>query len=763
VDPVRRKQIQDLFLEARERTGESRLRFLATCCGDDPDLLQEVVSLLAADEGGGVLDELGPHLASVREMLADRLPERVGPYEVDREIGRGGMGVVVRAHDPRLLRDVALKFLPRGLHGDPAAQELLVREARAASALDHPHICTIYEIGTTDDGRLFIAMPFFPRGTLAERTARGPLPLDEALRLGAEIADALDCAHRAGIVHRDVKPGNIALGERGDARVLDFGVALVANAGAEIGAGIAGTPGYMAPEQARGEAVDARADVWGLGAVLHEMLTGRPPFQGPDRETVRRTIVAEDAPDVRVLRPDLPAPVAEIVSRAMARDPAARFVTAGEMAVALRAAVSASARSRRSLRSAVVAAVLAVLVLVPALVRRSAPVGDPTASPDPSATEFFRRGVERYNSNRSENAEGAIALFRSALERDTAYAAAHAYLARGYAATVLPGGTRVGRREWLDSAARHARTAVRLAPGLALGHSALANVLRIEGRAEEAVEHYRRALQRDSLDAHSMLDLAILLGQGSGRPEEASIWLERGLEADPDLASMRVYAARRYRFWDLPEHARRHVETGLRLLPDNVDLLWEGVLLEFWDGHPEVAGAYAERFLSLLPSVDRERMLAWYSFFGGDLEEAREHAERAGLWDSHHTDLTMYAHVFSRLGARDTARAMLRRAEALVRAEYDPANPGDAELQLAAIRAGLGDGEGAIRLLQAWDAHGGVRSWRHLDARAAAPAGFPEPDWAPIRQDPHFLALVERNETRLVGIQSRVREALASR
>lgn len=331
------QRVQDLFWSARELPADARDEKLRRECGDDTALLEEVRRMLAADVGDGILD----HTAPVTP-LADRLddapvPARVGPYVVTEEIGRGGMGVVYRAHDPRLRRDVALKFLPAAWTRDRDAKSRFIDEARAASALDHPHNCPVYDIGSTEDGRLYIAMAYCAGGSLAARLASGPLPVADAVRITMEVASALDRAHEAGIVHRDVKPANIAFTERGEARVLDFGVAVLGEDEWRAPRVSAGTPAYMAPEQVRGAAVDRRTDVWALGAVLFEMLTGRRAFPGTNAEATQA--IVHDAPaDVRALRPEVPEATADVVRRALEKDPADRFATAAEMAAALRSA-----------------------------------------------------------------------------------------------------------------------------------------------------------------------------------------------------------------------------------------------------------------------------------------------------------------------------------------------------------------------------------------------------------------------------------------
>src|SRR5688500_10327791 len=315
VNEPRWQRVQDLFWSARELPADARDDMLRRECRADMVLLEEVRRMLAADSGDGILD----HTAPVTP-LADRLDdapvaERVGPYVVTEEIGRGGMGVVYRAHDPRLRRDVALKFLPAAWTEDERAKERFMDEARAASALDHPHNCPVYDIGSTEDGRLYIAMAYCAGGSLAARLASGPLPVDEAVRIASQVASALHRAHEAGIVHRDIKPANIAFTEHGEARVLDFGVAVLGTGEWEAPRFAAGTPAYMAPEQVRGGSVDHRTDVWALGAVLYEMLTGQRPFAG-SREAVGHAILDAEPNDVRSVRPDVPDAVAAVLAKA---------------------------------------------------------------------------------------------------------------------------------------------------------------------------------------------------------------------------------------------------------------------------------------------------------------------------------------------------------------------------------------------------------------------------------------------------------------
>ena len=206
---------------------------------------------------------------------------RLGPYEIVSQLGQGGMGVVYQARDPRLDRHVAIKLLPPDLTRDEIAKQRFLQEAKAASALDHPSICNIHEINETPDGQLYLVMASYEGETLKERIARGPLKLNDAIDIATQVGEGLSKAHAAGIVHRDIKPANLMVTADGTVKILDFGLAKLAGSEGVTQTGTTvGTVAYMSPEQARGQEVDHRTDIWSLGVVLYEMLAGTPPFQG---------------------------------------------------------------------------------------------------------------------------------------------------------------------------------------------------------------------------------------------------------------------------------------------------------------------------------------------------------------------------------------------------------------------------------------------------------------------------------------------------
>jgi len=257
----------------------------------------------------------------------------ISHYRVIEKLGEGGMGVVYRAEDVKLKRTVALKFLPPDLTRDPEAKKRFVVEAQAASALDHPNICTIHEIDETNDGRMFMCMACYDGETVKSKVQGGPLPLTDALDVAIGVSRGLGKAHERGIIHRDIKSANILVTQDGHVRILDFGLAKLHDQPDLTMPGTTlGTARYMSPEQARGEPVDARTDIWSLGVVLYEMVVGKPPFEGENPRAIIRAILETEPKPLSEVRPEVPERLERIVSRGLAKSVSDRYPTAGEFA-----------------------------------------------------------------------------------------------------------------------------------------------------------------------------------------------------------------------------------------------------------------------------------------------------------------------------------------------------------------------------------------------------------------------------------------------
>ena len=392
--PKRWQVVRGILESAMELRPADRAVYLDSECAEDPELRKDVDRYLAME--GKLEPEFleSPtaeqvRFASTTAVAATNLTAgtRLGPYEVQALVGAGGMGEVYRARDTRLNRTVAIKVIPFSLSKDPARLQRFEREARAIAALQHPNICILHDVGV-QDGMRFLVMEYLDGETLAKRMQKGRLLIEETLRYGAEVADALGAAHRRGVVHRDVKPANIFLTSHGEAKVLDFGLAKLDEplpeeaVAAELATSekllttpgvVMGTASYMSPEQARGEDLDARTDIFSLGAVLYEMATGKMAFPGKTAAMVHKAILDSTPPPPSGIVPSLPEHLDDLVAKALEKDPDLRYQSAADLRADLNRLKRDSSsgetlvngvgtKAAKSKRTWLVASIIAVLI-----------------------------------------------------------------------------------------------------------------------------------------------------------------------------------------------------------------------------------------------------------------------------------------------------------------------------------------------------------------------------------------------------------------
>jgi len=549
MDTAREDRIERLFEEASALPPEQRAAFLDRACGSDADLRAEMEGLVAhADKAHRFVDRVaGPAMArAMGEAMGDSrgdaepgadpfVGQQVAHFRILEKLGGGGMGRVYKALDLRLDRTVVLKFLPPHLGADEEATQRFIYEAKAASGLDHPHICVIYEIRETDQGRLFIAMAHYEGETLKPKIARGPLQVREALDYVAQIAEGLQRAHASGIVHRDIKPANVIVTVRGKVKILDFGLAKMAGSDLTREGTAIGTVAYMSPEQTHGNGVDARTDIWSLGVVLYEMLTGKRPFSSESDQTLIHGIRHDAPKPFRDLRPDAPANVAALVSRCLEKTPERRYHDAGELLAAVRAVQAGGTAVRRPawrLRvppNGSVAVVLGLLLLVAgtwlagkrprqAEVQETARLTAAAPRVDPDAFALYLK-ASRVWPPRTDSE--AIASLEQAIEKDSTFALAYATVARRYAIFGRDRATAertVAKALALDpspeaynarglflefkdfdwSAAEAAfRRAIELSPHNSRAHHELGQLLMRVGRCDEAAAAEQHAVLQD--------------------------------------------------------------------------------------------------------------------------------------------------------------------------------------------------------------------------------------------------------------------------
>jgi serine/threonine protein kinase/tetratricopeptide (TPR) repeat protein len=395
--PERWRRITAIFHLSRARDIVARAAILDDACGGDLMLRRDVEEMLAGDDHAGEFGERA--VRSVAEPPCLEPGTQFGAYRIDALIGAGGMGEVYRAHDTRLDRDIAIKVLSTTVSAGAGDDARLLGEARAAAALNDPHVCTIYEVGETD-GHPYIAMELLEGTPLDRLIPAAGFPLADILRYGTQIADAIAHAHERGIVHRDLKPANVMVSPSGIAKVLDFGLAKtlplaaprVAFGARHTASLVMGTAGYMSPEQVLGRSVDERSDIYSFGVLLYEMATGRPAFDGATPMEVLDSVLHAVPPPVSAVRRDLPVGLSHLVAKAVGKDPAQRYQQMAELTLELRRFDGSAPRAWFTGSAVAAAAIVAATLVWGAM----PVVREPgTTAPAPMATDDVTTGKTR--------------------------------------------------------------------------------------------------------------------------------------------------------------------------------------------------------------------------------------------------------------------------------------------------------------------------------------------------------------------------------
>ena len=726
--------------------------------------------------------------------MALAIGSQLGGYDIVASLGRGGMGEVYRAADASLGRDVALKVLPQHQSASPEQRERFVREARAASALNHPNIITIYEIGS-DQGVDFIAMELVRGRTLTEALSDHRTTIPELLGYALQIAEGLSRAHGAGIVHRDLKPTNIMVTDDRLIKILDFGVAKmnVDTDAADLqtqapltrdGASV-GTVGYMSPEQALGAPVDARTDVFSFGIILFELLTKQRPFVGASASDVLHSLHFAEPPIARIPS-SVPRPVVAVIRKCLAKSPQDRYRTMTDVAEVLRTlTVQDAGAARQSWTAATLTAVrdaarssrgralligLAALVAVGASIRyiplRSSSAGSPTAPAESlpsSALELTTMAATHLvRQDRPEDVERAITLLERAIQIDPSYAPAYAHLSEARLRTYRTSPD----KQWLKLAGDSANRAVALNPDLAIGHVALGFFHHDSGQTDAALGAFRRAAELDPLNPLPQMGIGATLATAR-RDAEAEAALRRAIELGPNRWRAHTELGQFFYVRARYAEAVESWEKARALTPDNLIVLRNLGAAYFRSRHYDEAASVLQRALEVGPSGGILANLGNIYFVQGRYSDSVASFERALQLDAN--NYLYWGNLGDALrwapGRRPEAASAYRHASELLRTEI-AAKPADAELRTRHALYLVKSGETAAALAELQTARATTfTAQMHYRATVvyelaekrddalealgrALKAGYPavelfaEPELTSLRSDPRYHRLV---------------------
>ncbi len=658
-------ELKEAFAFLIDLSADERAEHLAALRETDPELSAELIELFEADaRADSLLGSWDVEPASTPAASAENSGRTgtadphgfsgraVAHFRVREVLGSGGACVVYRAEDDRSARVVALKFLLPRSAADPVAKARFLKEAKAASALDHPNVCTVYEAGETDDGQAFLSMAYCAGQTLEARLAEwGSLPVSVALRIAHEVLHGLSAAHAAGVVHRGLKPANVMLTADGGVKLLDFGLATTHDPAITSRDRPSRTVAYMSPEQVDGEPVDRRSDLWSFGAVFYEMLTGKPPFGGGHELSTVYGILHDNPEPPSRIRPQVPPVCDEVVAGLLRKKPNERFASAEEVLVALTGGSSIPNRPRwetgllRRRRTWVIAAAGVIgLGFGSAQAYEAGLILRHKA--DPEAYRLYLEGRKARRIYGRSQLDSAFVRFRAATSIDPKFAPAWAWLGDTYVARSnlthpSPDLILLGR----DAASR----AIRLGPRLADGYAAMGMVLVSRGSPpayDSAGRSFRRAVALDSAAAWTNHAYSLYLTL-VGRIDDALDKNRRALAAEPLGPPQRALEGMLLYLSGQPGMARDTLREALALSPEYVMTPYYLGIIEASDGkfvpaqtHLEQARADGEFFPGVRSALayvygkrgrktDRDMILARMR---ADTADARARIDRALSW-----------------------------------------------------------------------------------------------------------------------------------